>query len=441
MSRVLQRSCSVSLPTVARGEGAYLIDSNGKQYLDACGGAAISCLGHSNQSVKKAIQEQLDQVAFAHTSFFTNQPQEELAEHLINHAPNGFSSVYFVSGGSEAVETALKLARQYFVEVGLTDKKYIIARRQSYHGNTLGALSVGGNFWRRAMFDPILIPGHHISPCYAYRDKKESESTYEYGQRVANELEAEILQLGEENVAAFIAETIVGATAGAVPAVEGYFKRIREICDQYNVLLILDEVMCGMGRSGNLHASEQEGIVADIQPVAKGIAGGYQPLGAVLIADKIIKAIREGSGAFQHGYSYIGHAVACAAGLAVQKEIQEKNLLDNVRQQGELLQNLLKKSAINHPYIGDIRGRGLLIGVELVKDKINKTPFSPEEKIHAKIKQLALQKGLMVYPMGGTIDGKYGDHVLLAPPFIINETQIEEITEKLISSINEATHY
>ena len=441
MSRVMQRTCHANLPTIASGEGVYLLDDQGKRYLDACGGAAVSCLGHSNQAVKKAIKEQLDQVAYAHTSFFTNQPQEELAEHLIDYAPPGFESVYFVSGGSEAVETALKLARQYFFEMGLTGKKYVIARKQSYHGNTIGALSAGGNLWRRTMFDPILISGNHISACFAYRDKAPDETDFDYGQRIANELEQEILKLGAENVAAFIAEPVVGATAGAVPAVEGYFKRIRQICDDNNVLLILDEVMCGMGRTGTLHACEQEDIVADLQTVAKGIAGGYQPLGAVFIGEKIHQAICNGSGMFQHGHTYIGHATACAAGLAVQKEIQNKNLLENVTTQGAYLQELLKIRMIDHPHIGDIRGRGLFVGVEIVKDKESKAPFSPDLKTHAAIKKFAKQSGLLVYPMGGTIDGQFGDHVLLAPPFIVNESHIEHIVEKLMVSIDQATGY
>jgi adenosylmethionine-8-amino-7-oxononanoate aminotransferase len=441
MSKVLQRSCHTNLPTIASGEGVHLIDTNGKRYLDACGGAAVSCLGHSNHAVKEAIHKQIDKVPFAHTSFFTNKAQEDLAEHLITHSNSKFTSVYFVSGGSEAVETSIKLARQYFVEIGLTDKKYVIARKQSYHGNTIGALSAGGNLWRRQMFDPILISGNHISACYAYRGKHNNENDYEYGQRVANELESKIIELGEDNVAAFIAETVVGATLGAVTAVDGYFKRIREICNQYNVLLILDEVMCGSGRTGTLHACEQEGIYADIQTMAKGLSGGYQALGAVLIADKIQQAICEGSGMFQHGHTYIGHATACAAGLAVQKEIQKNNLLENVKLQGASLYGLLKDIAAEHPFIGNVRGRGLFIGVEIVKDKVNKTPFPTEQKVHAKIKKQAMELGLMVYPMGGTIDGKNGDHVLLAPPYIVNQSHIEEIADKVVKSINISTNY
>ncbi|MFP6776542.1 MAG: aspartate aminotransferase family protein [PS1 clade bacterium] len=441
MSKVMQRSCLVKLPTISSGEGVYLIDKSGKRYLDACGGAAVSCLGHSNSRVKDAMHSQINKVAYAHTSFFTNDPQEELAEHLIANSVGDFSSVYFVSGGSEAVEASIKLARQYFVEVGLTEKKYIIAREQSYHGNTIGALSAGGNLWRRQMFDPILLSGNHISACYSYRGRLVEESEHEYGQRMANELEEKIIKLGQQNVAAFIAEPVVGATLGAVPAVEGYFKRIREICNEYNVLLILDEVMCGSGRTGTLHACEQDGVAADIQTMAKGLSAGYQPLGAVLIGNKIHQTICNGSGMFQHGHTYIGHATACAAGLAVQKEIQELDLLKNVALQGAALKDLLVEHAKEHPFIGDVRGRGLFIGVEIVQDKTNKSPFLSEQKIHSKIKSMAMESGLMVYPMGGTIDGKNGDHVLLAPPFIVNEGHIEKISTMLIDAISLATSY
>ncbi|RLA08472.1 MAG: aspartate aminotransferase family protein [Gammaproteobacteria bacterium] len=438
MSKVLHRICQSNLPTIAGGEGVYLHDTNGKKYIDACGGAAVSCLGHNHPVIKQAMMEQLNKISYAHTSFFTNEPQEKLAQNLLENSKGDFGSVYFVSGGSEAIETSLKLARQYFYEQEKFDKKYFIARKQSYHGNTLGALSIGGNLWRRTMFDPILQPGQHISACYAYRDKKENESEYEYGQRVATELEDKIIELGAKNVAAFVAETVVGATVGVLPAVDGYFKTIRAICDKYDVLLILDEIMCGMGRCGTLHACEQEGIQADLQTIAKGLAGGYQALGAVLVGDKIHQQICQGSGMFHHGHTYIGHPMATAAGLAVQQEIQEKNLLENVNKQGELLKNTLQDIATNHPFIGDVRGRGLFVGLELVKDKNNKQPFGYKRRLHATIKKQAMDNGLMIYPMGGTIDGKNGNHILLAPPFIATSSDIEQICNKLIKSIDSA---
>jgi adenosylmethionine-8-amino-7-oxononanoate aminotransferase len=440
MSFVLGRSCNTHLPTVDYGDGVYIFDKNGKKYLDGCGGAAVSCLGHNNKEVKSAILEQMQKIPYAHTSFFTNDPQEELAQHLIQNAYGDFKSVYFTSGGSEAVETALKLARQYFVEIGENARKYIIARKQSYHGNTLGALSAGGNVWRKAQFEPMLISGNYISACYEYRDKKDDESSFEYGQRVANELEVKILELGKENVAVFIAEPVVGATAGALPATTGYFKKIREICDKYGVLLILDEVMCGSGRTGTLHACEQDEVKADLQTMAKGLSAGYQTLGATLVSAKIHNAICDGSGMFQHGHTYIGHPLGCSAGLATQKYILDNNLLDNVKQQGDYLKNILTQLAQEHNYIGNVRGRGLFVGLELVADKESKKPFNPQQKIHAKIKQAAMELGLMIYPMGGTIDGKNGDHILLAPPFTITQNQIDELIEKLILAIDTGIH-
>jgi len=439
VNNVMQRTGNPNLATIASGDGVYLIDKQGNRYLDACGGAAVSCLGHSNQRVKQAIIDQVNEIPYAHTSFFTNVAQEQLADHLLSHAYGKFSQVYFVAGGSEAVEASLKLARQYFFEQGKTEKKFFIARKQSYHGNTLGALAIGGNLLRRKPFDPILVEGHHISACNEYRDKRENESQFDYGQRIANELETKILELGAENVAAFVAETVGGATAGCLTSPTGYFKRIREICDQYDVLLILDEIMCGMGRTGTLHACEQEGVQGDLQTIAKGIAAGYQALGAVLISEKIVNAIEDGSGFFQHGHTYIGHPTSCAAGLATQLEIQERDLLSNVKKQGANLTKTLHESfnsdSILANHIGDIRGRGLFIGIELVADKNSKQAFEPSLKLHAKIKKKAMLNHLMVYPMGGTIDGVNGDHILVAPPFIIDEDNVTQITERLSNSI------
>ena len=362
-----------------------------------------------------------------------------MAAHLLSHSLGDFSQVYFVSGGSEAIESALKLARQYFYEKGKTEKKYFITRKQSYHGNTLGALAIGGNMGRRKPFDPILVEGHYISACNEYRDTHENESKFDYGQRIANELEVKIKELGAENVAAFVAETVGGATAGCLTSPKGYFKRIREICDQYDVLLILDEIMCGMGRTGTLHACEQEEIQGDLQTIAKGIAAGYQALGAVLISDKIVNAIDNGSGFFQHGHTYIGHPIACAAGLATQLEVQKLDLLSNVKSQGDNLKQSLQQSfssdSLLANHVGDIRGRGLFIGIELVANKKSKQAFDPNLKLHVKIKKKAMLNRLMVYPMGGTVDGINGDHILLAPAFIINEDNVQQITERLSKSI------
>ncbi|QEY70235.1 aspartate aminotransferase family protein [Pseudomonas denitrificans (nom. rej.)] len=438
MSHVLHRSLIQSYPTAVRGDGAYLIDSEGRRYLDASGGAAVSCLGHSDAEVIEAVRRQIGTLAYAHTSFFTSEPMEELADFLIARAPAGMRSVYFVSGGSEAVEAALKLARQYFVEIGQPQRTHLIARRQSYHGNTLGALAAGGNAWRRQQFQPLLIDVSHVSPCYAYRDQAEGETPEAYGERLARELETEILNLGPDKVMAFVAEPVVGATLGAVTAVPGYFRRVREICDRYGVLLILDEVMCGMGRTGSLFAAEQEGISADLITIAKGLGAGYQPIGATLVSQRIHDAIANGSGFFQHGHTYIGHATACAAALAVQKTIEQRNLLPRVRELGEQLQQRLRSALGEHPNVGDIRGRGLFQGVELVADRAGKTPFPAEAKLHARIKKAAMQEGLMCYPMGGTLDGRRGDHILLAPPFILEEAQLDELTEKLQRAIVKA---
>lgn len=435
-SRILHRQMNYSLPVAVDGEGPYIIDEDGKRYIDASGGAAVSCLGHSNVNVRHAIKSQVDNIAFAHTSFFTSQPAEALADFLIERAPDGLEYVYLVSGGSEAVESALKLARQYFMERGEDSRKYFIARRQSYHGNTLGALAVGGNLWRKQQFNPILMDTEHVSPCYAYRDKKAEESEHEYGQRVANELEERIQELGAENVIAFVAETVVGATAGALVAVPGYFKRVREICDKHGILLILDEVMCGMGRTGSLFACDQEGISADILCVAKGLGAGYQAIGAMLLSGKIYETIKKGSGFFQHGHTYLAHPTACAAALAVQKEIQDNSLVDNVKVMGQKLESALISRFSNHPNIGDIRGRGLFWGVELVADRVTKQPLSPDLQIHNTIKKAAMAVGLICYPGGGTIDGQQGNHILLAPPFIINEDHIAEIVEKLGHAID-----
>ncbi|MDR6679065.1 aspartate aminotransferase family protein [Pseudomonas oryzihabitans] len=431
MSHVLHRSLTHSYPTAVAGDGPYLIDSEGRRYLDASGGAAVSCLGHSDQEVIAAVRQQIGQLAYAHTSFFTTGVMEELADFLIARAPAGLDSVYFVSGGSEAVETALKLARQYFVEIGQPERKHVIARRQSYHGNTLGALAAGGNAWRRQQFQPLLIDVSHVSPCYAYREQGAEESSEQFANRLAQELETEILRLGADQVMAFVAEPVVGATLGAVAAVPGYFKKIRAVCDKYGVLLILDEVMCGMGRTGSLFAAEQEGITADLITIAKGLGAGYQPIGATLLSGRIRDAIAQGSGFFQHGHTYIGHATACAAALAVQKAVEQRGLLERVVRQGDRLHAGLVERLGQHPNVGDIRGRGLFRGIELVADRASKTPFAPELKVHARFKKQAMAEGLMCYPMGGTLDGQRGDHILLAPPFIIDDGHVEEIVEKL----------
>jgi len=437
-SHIFHRSPKSDLPVAVKGDGIFIEDSSGKRYMDASGGAAVSCLGHSDADVIRAIKEQVGQIAFAHTSFFTSEPANDLADLLIDATPEGLDMVYFVSGGSEAVEAAVLMARQYYVERGESQRSHFIARRLSYHGNTLAALSVGDNHYRRTAVEPLLMPVSHIAPCYAYREKHPGESDEDYGLRIANELESELLRVGPETVCAFVAETIGGATSGVLTTVPGYLKRIREICDQYDVLLILDEVMCGMGRTGTTFAFEQEGITPDIVTVAKGLGGGYQPIGAAIVSGEIFKVIRDGSGAFRHSHTYMGHATACAASLAVQRAIKDRNLLENVKVQGAAFQQALTERLGNQPYLGDIRGRGLFWGVELVADRATKEPFDPALKLHNVIMAEAMARGLICYPGPGTVDGVRGNHILLAPPFIVTGDQVVEIASRVGDSIEAA---
>ncbi|MEM1371627.1 MAG: aspartate aminotransferase family protein [Pseudomonadota bacterium] len=430
MSHVFPRNSKMPPKAVSHGDGAYLYDEKGNAYLN-CGDAAVSCLGHGDPHVTDAIKRQLDAVAFAHTGFFTSEPAEKLADKLASLAPGELERVYFVSGGSEAMEAALKLARQYYLEIDQPDRHRVIARRQSYHGNTLGALATGGNEWRRAQFAPMLIDVSHVSACYAYRGQNEGETESAYVDRLIHELETEIERLGPETVMAFVAEPVVGATLGAVPPVGDYFARVRAVCDRYGILLILDEVMCGMGRTGTLFASEQYDVVPDICAIAKGLGGGYQPIGAMLCTTAIHDAIRDGSGFFQHGHTYLGHPVACAAGLAVLERLVDDDLLSRVNSAGAHLSNALHTQFAQHPHVGDVRGVGLFQAIELVADRDSKEPWPAKDKLHAKLKAAALAHGLICYPMGGTVDGQQGDHVLLAPPFIATDEQLDAAVAKL----------
>ncbi len=441
MSHVFPRHCHAHFPTAVAADGCYLIDDAGKRYFDGSGGAAVSCLGHSNQRVREAVKSQVDQLSFAHTGFFSSEPAEQLADLLIEHAPGEIDRAYFVSGGSEAVESALKLARQYFVEQGEPERTHLIARRQSYHGNTLGALAVGGNAWRREQFAPLLVDVSHIAPCYEYAERNSDESISDYGHRIAQELEDEILRLGPESVMAFLAEPVVGATLGAVPAVDGYFAQVREICDRYGVLLILDEVMCGMGRTGHLFACEADGINPDILCIAKGLGAGYQPIGAMLCTAEIYDAIATGTGFFQHGHTYLGHPVAAAAALAVLNEILENDLVSQVAQRSEFLQSTLQAHFGQHPHVGDIRGRGFFWGLEFVSDRDSKEPFDSSLKIASSLKKAAFEQGLVCYPMPGTRDGKSGDHVLLAPPFIASNDELEQAMQQLAYAVDKTLSF
>ena len=428
-SRVMHRSLRETPPKAIGGEGVWLIAEDGRKILDASGGAAVSCLGHQHPRVLEAMSRQMAKLAYAHTGFFSSEPAEALAEQLVGGEPGGLAYAYFVSGGSEAMEASIKLARQYFIESGQPQRQHFIARRQSYHGNTLGALAAGGNAWRREPYAPLLSHAFsHVTPAFAYHEQRDNESEADFVARLAAELEAEFQRLGPDTVAAFIAEPVVGATAGCVPPPEGYF---RETCDRHGALLILDEVMCGMGRTGTLHAWQQEGIAPDIQAIAKGLGGGYQPIGAMLAGGRIVDTIREASGAFQHGHTYLAHPLACAAALEVQHVIRDEHLLDRVKERGSQLERRLTERFGNHRHIGDIRGRGLFRAIELVADRSKRTPFDPALKLHQRIKAAALENGLACYPSGGTVDGRSGDHVLLAPPYIATSDDIDMIVDRL----------
>lgn len=435
---VFPRSTQSRLPTAIGGRGIELIAADGRRYIDASGGAAVSCVGHGHPAVVAAIARQAQAMAYAHTSFFTNEPAEQLADELIAAAPAGLSRVYFVDNGSAAVETALKMARQYFIEIGAAERRHVISRRQSYHGNSMGALAVSGNMGRRAPYEPFLFEASRIEPCFYYRYARPGQTEEEYGRQAADALEAELLRVGPDTVMAFIAETVVGATAGAVPPAPGYFRRIREICDRYGVLLILDEVMCGAGRTGTFLACEADGVVPDLVTLAKGLAGGYQPIGAVLCRGEIYDAFAGGSGAFINGHTYSAHAIACAAALAVQKVIREEGLLERVRRASRELREALMQRVGQRAHVGDVRGRGLLMALELVADRESKAAYDPALKVGARIKGAAFERGLLVYPGAGTVDGVRGDHVLLAPPYNVTDAQIEVIVERLAQALDAA---
>ena len=438
MTHVFHRDQRHAYPVAVRGEGCYIIDAQGRRYLDAAAGAAVSCLGHNDAEVIAAIEAQLKRLPYAVTSFFTNEPAEELADLLAKDAPEGLEKVWFALDGSEAVESALKLARQFALETGQPQRHVVVSRRQSYHGNTLGALAAGGNAFRRAPYEPLLVPMQHVSPCYAYRERHAGESDGAYAERLALELEHTIERAGPQNVLAFIAETVAGATLGSVLPVAGYFRRVREICDRHGVLLILDEVMCGLGRTGPMHACLEEGIVPELLCLAKGLGAGYQPVGAVLIHRRVADAVANGSGAFQHGHTFMGHAAACAGALAVQNALRERGLLGAVRERGAGLEERLRERFAGHAHVGDIRGRGLFWSLELVLDRETKAPFDPALSVHARVKREAMLRGLTCYPMPGCVDGRRGDHVLLAPPFVITESQLDELVDKLAPAIDAA---
>jgi len=437
VSRVLHRSGAVP-PMAVGGEGIRLRLADGREIIDASGGAAVACLGHGNRRIADAIGRQAAKMAYAHTGSFISAPAEQLADMILEGSPGGLTHAYFCSSGSEGTEAALKIARQYFVEIGQKQRTRFIARRQGYHGNTLGALAAGGNMMRRALYEPLLSDAFSlVSPCFAYRFKHDDESESQYVDRLADELEAEFQKLGPDTVIAFVAETVVGATTGCATALPGYFGRVREICNRHGALLILDEVMCGMGRTGTMHAWEQEGVSPDVQVVAKGLGAGYQPIGGILIGGKIVEAIRAGSGGFMHGHTYQAHPVACAGAVEVQRIIREDRLLANVQEMGRRLESALIERFGNHRHVGDIRGRGLFWAIEFVRDRGSKQVFDPTLKVNERVKQAAVAQGVATYPMGGTIDGRHGDHVIVAPPYIVSAAEIDEIVDRLGAGVDQ----
>ena len=358
----------------------------------------------------------------------------KLAEYLVGLS-GGLAYAQFLSGGSEAMELALKTTYQYHWERGEPERQVFVARRQNYHGSTFATLAISGNVQRRSIFEPLLRPGAFVSPCYAYRDQLEAEADADYVARLAAELESLVLEIGPEKVAGFVAETVVGSTSGAVPPVEGYFEAIKELCERYGMLLILDEVMAGLGRTGRHFAYQDDGIVPDIVAVGKGLAAGYQPISAMLVTKEVHAALATGSGILRNGQTYVNHPIACAAALSVQRTIVEEGLLDQIRARGAQLRALLEELKDTVPYVGDVRGRGLFLGVELVADQDSKEPLPVEFDFASRMKAVAFEHGLLTYPGSGTIDGVSGHHVLFAPPFVATESEVAEMAERFEAAL------
>ncbi|MEM8823142.1 MAG: aspartate aminotransferase family protein [Pseudomonadota bacterium] len=440
MTHVFHRDLRAPPPEIVHGEGAWLVDARGRRYLDACGGAAVSCLGHSDARVTAAVAAQMDRVSFSHSGFFTNAPAEALARRLVEAAPAGTGAgrAMMVGSGSEAMEAALKLARQYHLERGEPERTRIVAREGSYHGNTLGALAVGGHAGRRAPYDPLLMQIGHVGACHFYRFAHADEDSEAFGRRRVAELEARLAEIDPDTVAALVIEPVGGATLGTPTPPAGHLRDLQELCDRHGILLIADEVMCGMGRCGTLYAMEAEGAHADITIVAKGLGAGYQPIAAVIVSERVVDAVEQGSGQLWNGHTYMSHAAACAGALAVLDAIEVDGLLARVQTSGERLRGALETAFGNHPHIGDIRGRGLFRSIEIVADRTTKAPFDAKLGLAPRIKALALEEGLMCYPAQGCADGTAGDHVLLAPPYTCSDAEIDEITPRLARAVDRA---
>ncbi|VUC30121.1 unnamed protein product [Clonostachys rosea] len=439
-SAVLHRSLKTPPMLVVSARERYLTFSDGHEILDSTCGAAVACIGSHNERVKKAMIEQIDKFSYCNSMFFGHPIGEELCAELIRGTDGAMAKAYIMCSGSEAMDSAMKMARQYFTEISPKENKRVnfIAREGSYHGTTIGGLSMSGHVARRSLFLDMLLPNiHRVSACNPYRGMTKGQTTEKYVAQLADELDRKFQEVGPDTVCAFVAEPVVGATLGCVPSVKGYFKAMKAVCDKYGALLILDEVMSGMGRTGTLHAWQQEGVVPDIQTLAKGLGGGYAPIAGMLINHRVADALKSGTGAnisasaFSHGHTYQGHPVSCAAALEVQRIIKEDNLLTNVKERGELLTSLLHKHLDDHPYVGNIRGRGLFWGT--------KHPFPPSFGVANLVHTIGLKdQGISLYPGTGTQDGINGDHVLLAPAYTSTVEEIEKIALKTKLTIDQA---
>jgi adenosylmethionine-8-amino-7-oxononanoate aminotransferase len=425
------------LPKIAWGKGLVLTDVDGNQYLDGSGGPAVYCLGHGNEEVNQAIKDQLDRIAHGYRYNFTSDPLEELTERVGRLCGGTLTQMVFVCGGSEAVESALKLALQYHACRGEMSRRRFISRERSWHGNTLGALALSGFRERRLSFEGALVEVPRLSPANVYRPPA-GVAPEQTGRACAQELEDKILEMGAENVAAFVFEPVVGAAGGVVPAPPGYARLVREICDRHGVLMIADEVMCGAGRCGTWRALEHDGVLPDIMTVAKGLAGGYLPLGAAIYSTKVAGPIQAVDGGPQTGHTFTGHTAACAAGVAVQRIIEREGLVERVRVKGEEFKRTLAELLADIPSVGDIRGRGFFTGIELVRDRGNKAPFPAEKALYLKIRARAFANGLICYPSGGNVDGIKGDTVILSPPYNTTDSELSEIAGRFATSLRQA---
>ena len=374
--------------------------------------------------------QQMRNVSYVHTGAYTTTSASDLATSILSGNPHGLTKAFFVGSGSEAMDAAMKLARQYFHERGQSARRNFVAREQSYHGATIGAMSLSSNLPRKVPYEPLLLKTvSHVSPAYAYQYRRAEESEEQYVVRLVEELDDEFQRLGPETVVAFVAEPIVGATSGCVPAPAGYFRSVRAVCDRYGVLLILDEVMCGMGRSGSFFAFEQEGVVPDIMTMGKGLGGGYAPIAGVLISEKVVQGLRDGTGMFNHGHTYQAHPLSCASALAVQKIIRRDALVERCNQMGKLLERELHEALEGRKYVGDVRGRGLFWGIEFVQDRETKRSFEPKVEFGYRVQRRAFDLGVAIYPGAATVDGVRGDHVLIAPPYTVTEVDLKHIVQ------------